>query len=148
MSLTDIAQEEEYLFLQYLNPPQFLHSRKLGRTKDVTLSTIFSATGLASKRYSLNCSSEQSAAAPCVSTSSRGLGQKDFTKPKAWLTHVVGASAMKLRTFCGAPRSHSSRDRSPALSPSCGSTISTSCWAAPLGPPALSSAAPFLRQAS
>jgi hypothetical protein len=98
----------------------------------ITLSTIFSATGLASRRYSLNYSSEQSAVAPCASTSSRALGQKDFTRPKAWLTHVVGASAMKLRTFCGAPRSRSNRDRPSASPLSYGSTISTSCWAATL----------------
>jgi hypothetical protein len=93
----------------------------------ITLSTIFSATGRASRRYSLNCSSEQSAAAPCASTSSRALGQKDFTRPKAWLTHVVGASAMKLRTLCRAPRSRFSRDRPSALLPSYGSTMLTSC---------------------
>jgi hypothetical protein len=45
---------------------------------------------------------------------------------------VVGPSAMKLRTFCGAPRSRSSKDHPPASSPSCGSTMSTSYWAAPL----------------
>jgi hypothetical protein len=67
------------------------------------LSTIFSATGLASRRYSLNCFSEQSAATPYASTSSRALGENDFTRPKSWLTYVVEASVMKLRTFCGAP---------------------------------------------
>jgi hypothetical protein len=84
----------------------------------ITLSTIFSATGLASRRYSLNCSFEQSAATPYASTSSQALGQKNFTRPKAWLTHVVGASAMKLRTFYGAPRSRSSSDRPSASPPS------------------------------
>jgi hypothetical protein len=98
----------------------------------ITLSTIFSAIGLASRRYSLNCSSEQSAAAPCASTSSRALGQKDFTRSKAWLTHVVGASAIKLRTFYDALRSRSSKDSPPASLLFCGSTMSTSCWAAPL----------------
>jgi hypothetical protein len=112
------------------------------------LSTIFSATGLASRRYSLNCSSEQSAATPCASTSSRALGQNYFTRPKAWLTYVVEASAMKLRNFCGASRSHSSRDdrllrhlpADPPLQPAVGRP--------PLGPPALSSAVPSLRPAS
>jgi hypothetical protein len=98
----------------------------------ITFSTIFLATGLASRRYSLICSSEQSATAPCASTSIRALGQNDFTRPKAWLTHVVGASAMKLRTFCGAPQSRSNRDHPSASPPSYGSTISTSCWAATL----------------
>jgi hypothetical protein len=96
------------------------------------LSTIISTTDLASRRYSLNCYSEQSAAAPCASTSSRALGQNDFTRPKAWLTYVVGASAMKLRTFYGASRSRSSRDRQSTVPPSCDSTTSTSCWAATL----------------
>jgi hypothetical protein len=96
------------------------------------LSTIFSATGLASRRYSLNCSSKQSTATLCASTSSRALGQNDFTRPKAWLTYVVGASAMKLRTFYGAPWSRSSRDRPSVALSSCGSTTSTSCWAATL----------------
>jgi hypothetical protein len=95
-------------------------------------STIFSATGLSSRRYSLNCSSEQSAATPCVSTSSRALCQNDFTRPKAWLTYVVEASAMKLRTFCGAPRSRSSRDRPSAAPSSSRSTSSTSYRAATL----------------
>jgi hypothetical protein len=96
------------------------------------LSTIFSATGLASRRYSLNCSSEQSTATPCASTCSRALGQNDFTRPKAWLTYVVEASVMKLRTFCGAPRSCSSRDHSSAAPSSSRSTTSTSCRAATL----------------
>jgi hypothetical protein len=69
----------------------------------------FSAIGLASRRYSLNCSSEQSVATPCASTSSRALGQNDFRRPKAWLTYVVEASVTKLRTFCEALRSRSSR---------------------------------------
>jgi hypothetical protein len=96
------------------------------------LSTIFSATGLASRRYSLNCSSEQSAATPCASTSSRALGQNDFTRPKAWPTYVVEASVTKLRTFYGAPRSRSSRDHPSAMPSSSGSTTSTSCRAATL----------------
>jgi hypothetical protein len=58
------------------------------------------------------------------------LRPKGFYKLSAWLTHVMGASVMKLRPFCGAPRSRSSRDRPSASSPSCGSTMSTSCWAA------------------
>jgi hypothetical protein len=115
-ALTDILHGEEYFTI----------------TQSCSiLSTIFSAKGLA---YSLNCSSEQSAATPCAGTSSRALGQNDFTRPKAWLTYVVGASAMKLRTFCGAPRSRSSRDHLSAPPSSCGSTTSTSYWAATLRP--------------
>jgi hypothetical protein len=74
-----------------------------------TLFTIFSATGWASWRYSLNCSSEHSAATPCTNTSSRASGQKDLTKLRAWLTHAMGASVRKLRTFCGALRSRFSK---------------------------------------
>jgi hypothetical protein len=80
----------------------------------------------------LNCSSEHSAATPYVNASSRASGQKDFTKLRAWLTHAMGASVRKLRTFCGTPRSRSSKDRRSASPPSCGSIISTSFWAAPL----------------
>jgi hypothetical protein len=65
----------------------------------------FSATGRASRMYSLNCSLEHSAATPCANTSNRASGQKDFTKLSAWLTHVMGASVRKLRTFYSAPRS-------------------------------------------
>jgi hypothetical protein len=39
---------------------------------------------------------------------------------------------MKHRTFCGAPRSRSSRDRPSAPPSSCRSTTSTSYWAATL----------------
>jgi hypothetical protein len=97
-----------------------------------TLFTICSATGWAAWRYSLNCSSEHSTATPYANASSRASGQKDFTKERAWLTHTTGASVRNLTTFCGAPRSHSSKGRSPALPSSCGSTMSTSFLAAPL----------------
>jgi hypothetical protein len=96
-----------------------------------TLFTIFSTTGWASWRYSLNCSSEHSAATPYANASSRASGQKDFTKLRAWLTHAMGASVRKLRTFCGALRSRSSKGHSSASPSSCGSTMSTSFWAAP-----------------
>jgi hypothetical protein len=80
----------------------------------------------------LNCSSVHSAATPYANASSRASGQKDFTKLSAWLAHAMGASVRKLRTFCGAPRSRSSKDPSSTLPPSCGSTMLINFWAAPL----------------
>jgi hypothetical protein len=118
------------------------HQRKIYTRKRVlvcttsqsysTLFTIFSAIAWASWRYSLNCFSVHSATTPCVNVSSRASGQKDFTKLRAWMTHAIGASVRKLRTFCGALRSCSSKGRSFASPPSYGSTMSTSFWAAPL----------------
>jgi hypothetical protein len=73
-----------------------------------------------------------SAATPCANIYSCASGQKDFTKVRAWLTHATGASMRNLTTFCGAPRSRSSKGRSPASPSSRGSTMSTSFLAAPL----------------
>jgi hypothetical protein len=97
-----------------------------------TLFTICSAIGWASWRYSLNCSSEHSTGTPCANAFSGASGQNDFTKERAWLTHATCASVRNLTTFFGAPRSHSSKGRSPASPSSCRSMMSTSFLVAPL----------------
>jgi hypothetical protein len=61
---------------------------------------------------------------------------------------VVGASAMKLRTFCGAPRSRSSRDRPYAAPILWIHHFNQLLGGHPLGPTALFGAAPSLRLAS
>jgi hypothetical protein len=73
-----------------------------------------------------------STATPCTNISSSASSQNDFTKASAWLTHATGVSMRNLTTFCGAPRSHSSKGCSPTSPSSGGSTMSTSFLAAPL----------------